>query len=1707
MTKRLNRLLAAIAAAATLATGVAGSAWADTADGKVSFDVKAADGTTLDGMDIDLYRVGEWNMDALERDENGTLTGVHAVSTDTDDRAGFQVAEDGTQTAVTPHGRAARAAESAGVTFDASADPLDTVWALGASDTHMKAFAQAYAKELADAKATPDATSKGAGDIRLDPGVYVAMRGTDADSAVLAGTATADGSVIEGRADMGSVTLRGDAVPDSDETASMPDPSDQSLWSRLVDGVKGLLDHDSEVAVQDVGASAGVNGYGGSGGSNMEWRWWFQDTAARTGNALEVAMGWGGWGNVNRGDLNNINNITYTRNQFTDVCNSAKDNAIKKYGHDRSYYRIVAVGAFLGTLKYANGASAGKGLYNGNPGNNALQNAFNSAWNAGGKNEMQAQTNDRNAYLNYVVSLAHNATNGPVKRACVVLGKDQPAPPKYRLDISTQAGSFNKEDSRESDMVWLQDTVKITARDGNWPAGAKTNVTTQLVYDPTPDGVNPDGSVQADNKSDRKVVEKTVDWSLSNGLPKDHTETFYSPWFKPEEMFGSGKGWQYGRYWFYVKVSPGAGNTHMAASYYEHFGYADGSEGFNRTLVTGKTVAKAKANGSWTNLSDAKTAAGLIGTNAPLRDYVNLSGTYPRYKADSSNGNKRQTFTVKQTLHHRATSGKTTDSAVKTFSYAYNEKTPSFADQNSPEFTPSDLGMKDGWDAGDYWFDNVIEGHLTENSVLTSNTNGWQKNTETPGEASVVRTWHSHGQTEENEHWTVAQPAAPTITTKAMAGSAKVGGTQPVHDSITVTNSDPSRAVTIAKVTTTLHMRTGNRSASKTVGPVTIPAGGSKTFDSNDFVPSDLKRKCWSNGRYWFDANISAADATYPSGAKALTSDLVHDGKSDTNQSFNLTMDSLNGFSTQAQDTFSTAGGTSATHDRLLLTTDPDSVAEDLSVKVTLNWNASATGTTATKTSTKADVFPAGSAYKDLKGFTPTDLGMANGWLAGRYWYDVVIPAQDGIDDTITLNGLKKDVAKESWVVAEPTAALTTKTDAPADLTDLSATAVHDTVTAKTTGYPANSTFAATLTLNYRAADGTTAKAKPVAFKAAVNGSTKSPDVAPSAFGWTKWRIGHYWFDLSAVDPNGKTVTVPGANDANERFDVAEHKSSGFTTKTDAPANLTDQSATAVHDTVTAKTTGYPAGTTFAATLTLNHAASAGAAADASKSLALKVNVNGATKSGDFTPALFGWKTWRVGHYWFDLTVTVDGKAVSVPGANDANERFDVANHTTKATLAITTQAAKGTASTANADPVHDTVRLASAGAALTVARVHVRLNYPKADGTTATAVKDTGAVKVPANGAASVDSPTFTPADLGMGDLWADNTAGTNYWFDVWADGNDVTLTTDTGVLKLGGSLSHEGKADAAEQFRLDKQTGKATTTAAGTFARAGGTAATHDVLHLAFPGAKTLKATSTLHYAANAAAVKADVSRAKTVTVAANGDVAGPTFTPADFGWSAWKAGRYWYDLDIPTQAGYNALAVDGLTDKAEQWTAVVPYTLDLAKLAYIGQPGQGRWSNEPVKGATFTLTETTDGTGSTAKPGASPKTVTTDANGSAHLLDGTIGATGARWFKLVETRTPASYAKPSTGTYWMVKVAGGADKAAVTVAGSNAEAKALLKGLDGTTVTVGNRLEGNIIPPMTGGRYDVARAGALAGLVTLGLLAAGVMALRRRDSDPNR
>lgn len=40
------------------------------------------------------------------------------------------------------------------------------------------------------------------------------------------------------------------------------------------------------------------------------------------------------------------------------------------------------------------------------------------------------------------------------------------------------------------------------------------------------------------------------------------------------------------------------------------------------------------------------------------------------------------------------------------------------------------------------------------------------------------------------------------------------------------------------------------------------------------------------------------------------------------------------------------------------------------------------------------------------------------------------------------------------------------------------------------------------------------------------------------------------------------------------------------------------------------------------------------------------------------------------------------------------------------------------------------------------------------------------------------------------------------------------------------------------------------------------------------------------------------------KQVTITSYGDTQSPNFTPADFGWKKWAAGRYWFDIAVPTQ-----------------------------------------------------------------------------------------------------------------------------------------------------------------------------------------------------------
>ena len=625
-------------------------------------------------------------------------------------------------------------------------------------------------------------------------------------------------------------------------------------------------------------------------------------------------------------------------------------------------------------------------------------------------------------------------------------------------------------------------------------------------------------------------------------------------------------------------------------------------------------------------------------------------------------------------------------------------------------------------------------------------------------------------------------------------------------------------------------------------------------------------------------------------------------------------------------------------------------------------------------------------------------------------------------------------------------------------------------------------------------------------------------------------------FPGSILLPNGSMYDIADTNGRlligkDLTFDIWEHHNSpwvGF----DEPQKFTVQGATrknanvsygdtdAVSDTVTLNSTGAngTGNTVFdlnvsnlTATLAYRDASGQVKTSTAKALPAVKLTKDGAkttVTTPTFSPSDLGMKYWQAGDYWFDIqgggvsiTDASDGtkatltKTGTLDGSNDADESFSLAM---PATPSIGTKAVASGATAGGTQPVHDSITVTNPdpNRAVTLAKVTTTLHVKGGK----TASKTVTGKTIPAGGSLTFDSATFTPSDLGD-KTWK---AGVTYWFDATVKASDASYPS--GAQALTADLNHDGSNDAAQQFKLTMDA-DFSTKAQDTFTQAGGTGAVHDRLLLK-SGSDALTADLDVRVTLNWNASPTGTAGTKSLTKAgvfkagaASSDL--PDFTPSDFGWTSWKGGRYWYDVTIPAQNGISSTTLKGLQKDvaAESWTAAVPWTLDLAKLAYIGQPGSGRWDDEPVKGATFTLTETTDRTGGTAVSGAKPLTVTTDRNGRAHLTDGTIATDGVKWFKLVETQAPSSYKTPDAGTFWMVKVTGSADGATVTVTGSDKTAQALLKSVDGSTLTVGDQFQGNIMPPLTGGTYDVMRGLALAGGIMLAMLAGGVLWTRRR------
>ena len=336
-------------------------------------------------------------------------------------------------------------------------------------------------------------------------------------------------------------------------------------------------------------------------------------------------------------------------------------------------------------------------------------------------------------------------------------------------------------------------------------------------------------------------------------------------------------------------------------------------------------------------------------------------------------------------------------------------------------------------------------------------------------------------------------------------------------------------------------------------------------------------------------------------------------------------------------------------------------------------------------------------------------------------------------------------------------------------------------------------------------------------------------------------------------------------------------------------------------------------------------------------------------ESPDFVPADLGIDSWRAGEYWFDVSgegIRIDdaskgmrsslGGTALLDGSNDDAERFVISPNTLP--LGLTTKANPNDASAGNSNAVTDAVFLTNNGTAEIIVRtIHVTLNYPGSNGI-ARSTKTVSNTRIPAQNTVKVDSPEFVPTDLGFAGNWLQNLQESDhYWFDVSIDPADV-LDTSGAVVPLATPAVHDGRTDPEEQFQVLAETHQARTKAADTFRFAGGTDAVHDIIIMEFEAVPSLRIVSTLNWCSDAKGSQAERSTAKNVVVQAHGTSRGPEFIPEDFGWDAWKSGRYWYDLSVIDQPGAFGLEpLLGIDIDEEQWSANEPPTLPMTGFPY--------------------------------------------------------------------------------------------------------------------------------------------------------------------------
>lgn len=919
------------------------------------------------------------------------------------------------------------------------------------------------------------------------------------------------------------------------------------------------------------------------------------------------------------------------------------------------------------------------------------------------------------------------------------------------------------------------------------------------------------------------------------------------------------------------------------------------------------------------------------------------------------------------------------------------------------------------------------------------------------------------------------------------------------------------------------------------------------------FTPGDFDWSEWQPGRYWFNtyfdtyhnadgsANLDGTTAKY---AHQFNFDNFKiNGKEDGNEG--LTLMTLTG-STQAQTADGKAigssntpayGSTTRVKDRVNLQATPRFKADTSWLDGTYSGNRCVTahvyfyyrankdgsGFDATKEKTMQVWTDTGDSCGTGADFGPSDVGLTS-WTTGKYWFDVTIFKGDDVVETLQLKG-ENDPA-ESWTIDGLTPYWFSSTKAQATFPIEGGTGkIHDDVIAKGN---MKVNVNAKATLNW--ASGTAAtkaeKTKTVDFTMTTIGTTSTPEFGPGELGMTKWQAGRYWW----------TITVPvqtyvpsqivhdglaQANQATESWVVAKSETMKLWTTSQAANGIADQwnnnsvssgtgftsrSGDGVESNGEAGRTGY---------VKTNLVVEGSTAA-----LTDRVRLQAAATNGSH----HDWDT--NSDHWFDqgVTVTVETTLHTPMGTKAKRQTYN--SYWSNSGFACGAQVATGCREFSFSPSDLNAKEWAKGDYWFTsrVVSVNAKMNGMSCPAGQTGFLGVTGSYRLCVNEGMNVDSNDRAASEqVSVAPHIApdiDSQVSQTVRDDGLPVSDKVTVTvkpTVTGLTVKARGVLYWSPQPGTKANTVPKDARKVADLTPITFAANQFKLGTASVTYTPAgdPNLKNVKGLGTGWYTYVWRIEKADLMGQK-VTY---------TWNWRNTGWQ--KSLTYSSDQLLARMA---ATVSDGWRPDTEQTRMDTKWNLKVTKVAHAGN-ANGKWyEDHPAIGAVLHLQETTDQTGRTLKQGTSASTITLDGKGEGTFPWQVISPGQTRWYRVWESKVDKPLNVPKNNAYWIVTVTnqtGTTGVKTLVTRGSSEETSWLVKGsATGTPATpgtsqgsglanqpsswhqtLGDTLDANIMPPVTGARGDTGLTLLLAGLGGLAALSLLAVLLDRLTARKGR